>query len=122
MQNELQKLIAHHCATISRKAGNLADLLAGLRKAPIGSSAKIDQAIALAHEIRGSGGSIGFDEIFVKATQLENALKKLLQTAAVTVPDSAEALYHLDNFMKAAQNLAPEDSRLFNADLAALNS
>jgi HPt (histidine-containing phosphotransfer) domain-containing protein len=116
MQEELRALIARHCGTIAGKVESLSGIVTGLARGGAHAGEQIVTAIALAHEIRGSAGSIGFRDVFKAATALEDSLKVLSKAggAADNTVDRMNALADI------ALNLRPESSSLFDADLSGL--
>lgn len=118
MQDQLRKLIEGHCTTIEEKARRLAALLESRCRAERFAEDSLKQALEIAHDIKGSSGSIGFDAICIAAAEVEHALKEI-SAAADGSEHIIEVSRRLMALMEAASCLRPQNSRLYNADLSA---
>ncbi|HKJ60844.1 MAG TPA: Hpt domain-containing protein [Hyphomicrobiales bacterium] len=77
MQNELRVLIERHCTTIRQYTDLIGGYLEeGLCDFPASYRALIE-AEKIAHQLKGSSGSIGFADVSAAATRLDEQLKIL---------------------------------------------
>ncbi len=118
--SSFRALVIRHCATLAERV----DALHGITSSFAGTddpAAQIGQARALAHQIAGAGGSIGFDRLSDLAAALEHKLDEVLEAAQ---PPSREQLAEIavlcGDLERVAQQTKPEHSRLYNLDLAAV--
>jgi HPt (histidine-containing phosphotransfer) domain-containing protein len=118
--NPLRALILRHCATLVERVGALGKIVLSLPNAR-DCQREIAEGRALAHQITGSSGSIGFDEISALAADLECKFLELqgpAQGADRTRLAEVASLYR--KLESAAQATSPEHSRLYNTDLQKL--
>ena len=117
--NPLRALILRHCAIrgTCQRAGSHRESLPDAGDHQV----QIAEGRALADQITGSSGSIGFDEISVLAADLESKFLELQgpgQSADHTGLAEVASLYR--KLESAAQATSPEHSRLYNTDLSKL--
>jgi HPt (histidine-containing phosphotransfer) domain-containing protein len=118
--NPLRALILRHCATLVERVGALGTIVLSLSTAG-DRQRQIADGRALAHQIAGSSGSIGFDEISTLAADLEYKFLELQgsgQSLDRTRLAEVASLYR--KLESAAQATSPEHSRLYNTDLQKL--
>jgi HPt (histidine-containing phosphotransfer) domain-containing protein len=119
-QDRLRDLIVRHCETLRANADLLAALIAGMRDSPRTSGQLVRDALHIAHQIAGAGGSIGFGEISALASDIEHALEPIVAangTPTAAQQEKLDAL--LGEFRKVAAELRPELSTLHGVDIAA---
>jgi HPt (histidine-containing phosphotransfer) domain-containing protein len=113
----LRALVIRHCASLGERVGALSAIVSGLSDAA-DREEQIAEARALAHQIVGASGSIGFDELSAMAATLENKLVDLQgpgEAANATLLEDASVLS--GELERLAEATKPEHSRLYNADL-----
>ena len=116
--SSLRALVIRHCATLVERAGTLRGVISF---AGTGDPAtQITEARALAHQIAGAGGSIGFDRLSDLAAVLE---RKLVEVEEGAQPASKVQLAEIEalcaGLEREAARTKPEHSRLYNTDLSA---
>lgn len=75
MRDEIINLVERHCETMRQEAADIAALI-GNETCPSGDSHT--KALAIAHKLKGSSGTIGFTEISHTAQTLEDALRDVV--------------------------------------------
>jgi len=118
--NPLRELIVTHCATLVHSVDTLGVIILSL---PDADDVQIELAAgrALAHQINGSSGTIGFDELSRLAGALESKLLDLQRQGQNVDPTHlAEVASIYRKLESAAQATSPEDSRLYGMDLSQL--
>ena len=111
------ELIERHCATLVHSVDTLGVIILSL---PDADDVQIELAAgcALAHQINGGGGTIGFDEVSSLAAALESKLLELQrQGQNVDRTRLAEVASIYRKLESAAQAMRPEDSRHSGTDL-----
>jgi HPt (histidine-containing phosphotransfer) domain-containing protein len=91
-----------------------------MRDSPRTSGQLVRDALHIAHQIAGAGGSIGFGEISALASDIEHALEPIVAangTPTAAQQEKLDAL--LGEFRKVAAELRPELSTLHGVDIAA---
>jgi HPt (histidine-containing phosphotransfer) domain-containing protein len=115
--NPLKALISRHCATLVGRVGALGAIVQALPDAS-DRQVQIAEGRALAHQITGSSGSIGFDDLSTLAAALESKFVELQrpgQSADRMRLVEVASLYR--KLESAAQATSPEHSRLFDTDI-----
>jgi HPt (histidine-containing phosphotransfer) domain-containing protein len=113
----LRALVIRHCASLGERVGALSALVSGLFDAA-DREGQIAESRALAHQIVGASGSIGFDELSAMAATLEVKLAELQAPCGTTSPALLEHVSILGGELeRLAAATKPEHSRLYNADL-----
>jgi HPt (histidine-containing phosphotransfer) domain-containing protein len=117
MQDRLNILLEKHCETIKGSVTALgrllADLSAGTSSDPIG---EVEAAEALAHQLKGSSGTAGFQEVSRAATALDDHLKLLCRgEPASVVSGMSEAMSLYQTLERITLNTTPSSSRLYHA-------
>ena len=116
----LKELIARHCETLRTNADLLAGFVARMSDPDNPSGQPARDALHVAHQIAGAGGSIGFAEMSVLASDIEHALEPIV---AVNGTPSAAQTERIDELVgalrKAAAELKPEMSSLYGVNIAA---
>jgi HPt (histidine-containing phosphotransfer) domain-containing protein len=123
VEDQLRALIERHCLTIRNGVVEIGRALAG-RAQPgearrAGPADAVTRAEALAHQLKGGSGSIGFVEVSAAATALDDHLKALLAGDDAEIGSQAERTRDLfARLQRAAAAMRPESSTLFRADLS----
>jgi HPt (histidine-containing phosphotransfer) domain-containing protein len=117
MQERLNILLEKHCETIKGSVTALgrllADLSAGTSSDPL---AEVEAAEALAHQLKGSSGTAGFQDISRAATALDDYLKLLCREGPAGVANGiVEAMSLYRTLERIADNTTPNSSRLYHA-------
>jgi HPt (histidine-containing phosphotransfer) domain-containing protein len=118
--DKLKELIARHCATLRTNVDLLSGFVARMNDPHNPSNQPGRDALHIAHQIAGAGGSIGFAEVSVLASDIEHALEPIV---AVNGTPSAAQTERIDALVgalrKTAAELRPEMSTLYGANIAA---
>jgi HPt (histidine-containing phosphotransfer) domain-containing protein len=120
-QDKLQELIVRHCAILRANADLLAGCVARMSDPDNASGQPARDALHIAHQVAGAGGSIGFHEISAIASDIERALQPIV--AINGMPSAAQkaridALVH--RLQRVAAELKPQMSTLYRLDVAAI--
>ncbi len=116
MQEQLNRLIEKHCASIRASVAKLGEILGHIAKgANLDPLAALQEAEALAHQLKGSCGTAGFLEISEAATALDDHLKAMCKTPAHSVNQGMrDALRLFEALSVATASIHPGASRLYN--------
>ena len=122
MQEQLRALIEQHCVTLRTTLREIENRILPNGDASAPGQADIERALDLAHQMKGSSGSIGFDEVSRRAGLFEDELKSLHAANACDAGTKLgrAAVERFDGLKSLVDGLAPEQSRLFDADLSRL--
>ncbi len=118
-ENQLRAILERHCTSLP---GEIDSALAKFMEAvlvPARYGELAHEASQIVHRINGSSGSLGFGALSSAARLLEDALNESLLSA--TAPGEAEIrTLHglLSDMQKIGEQTRPEDSRLFELDIA----
>jgi HPt (histidine-containing phosphotransfer) domain-containing protein len=116
----LKELIARHCETLRTNADLLAGFVARMSDPDNPSGQPARDALHVAHQIAGAGGSIGFAEMSVLASDIEHALEPIVAVNGTPSPAQTERIDALVGALrKAAAELRPEMSSLYGVNIAA---
>ena len=113
MQNELRVLIERHCATIRQYTDAIGGYLKeGLFGDTVSRQALIE-AEKVAHQLKGSSGSIGFSDVSAAAASLDDQLKTLCAEDNDIPRQEREKVAGLFEVLdELSKTLAPEQSTL----------
>ncbi len=89
IQNKLRELIVRHCGSLRSNAELLSGFIAEMNAPGNVSGQPARDALHLAHQIAGAGGSIGFSHVSVIASDIEHALQPIV--AVNGTPSEASA-------------------------------
>jgi HPt (histidine-containing phosphotransfer) domain-containing protein len=118
--DRLKNLIARHCETLRTNADLLAGFVAKMGDPDNGSGQAARDARHIAHQIAGAGGSIGFMEVSVLASDLERAIEPIVAVNGVPSAAQSEKIEALlAGLRKAAAELRPEMSTLYGVNIPA---
>jgi HPt (histidine-containing phosphotransfer) domain-containing protein len=118
-ENQLRAILERHCASLP---GEIDSALAKFMEAvlvPARYGELAQEATQIVHRINGSSGSLGFSALSAAARLLEDALNESL--LAGMPPGEAEIrMLHglMSDMQKIGERTRPEDSRLFELDIA----
>ena len=117
MQEQLNLLIEKHCASIQGTVSEIGNLL---KQISTNSSANglaiVQDAEALAHQLKGSSGTAGFREICEAATALDDHLKVLCRGEAESVANGmGESMKLFGRLDQATRGVTPSASTLYRA-------
>ncbi|MGB0086132.1 MAG: Hpt domain-containing protein [Rhodomicrobiaceae bacterium] len=91
MQDKLNAIIEKYCGTIKTSVRMIGRLLDEVAQGVPDPLATIKEAEALAHQLKGSSGTAGFNEISAAATALDDQLKILCRSNAADGPLAIDA-------------------------------
>ena len=119
MLGEVRALVERHCASLRAELVVIEASLSDLDSYEGGvMRQQIGDAIAHAHKIKGSSGSIGFADISASAATLERNLRQA-HAGSVDDPGVRQTLKDsLSDLSAKVNNVRPESSRLWNADFS----
>lgn len=121
IQEQLRALIARHCATIRHTVEAIGRSLEETADPWSSAGMAVARAEALAHQLKGSSGSVGFHGVSAAATALDDRLKVLCAADATVIASQmprVRALY--EALQEEASSLTPQSSTLYNVELPAL--
>lgn len=119
MQDQLRALVRRHHGNLLKQIDKLGQVLASIDIPDADGAGLIAEAEGLAHQIKGAGGSIGFQDVSRGATVLDDYLKGLMELGARVAPDQIQqSLALFGDLQRIAQGTTPESSTLYGADLA----
>ena len=113
MRDKLNLLLIKHCATIKDTVRLLGQHLraVGGDGAEVSAQA-LEEAVALAHQLKGSSGTAGFQDICAATTVLHDHLKGLNASSGER-PEMRQAMVLYERLDAAAQAAAPQSSALY---------
>jgi HPt (histidine-containing phosphotransfer) domain-containing protein len=116
VQDKLNLLIEKHCETIKRHVETLGTMLSSIAGGVADPLGVIEEAEALAHQLKGSSGTAGFGEISRTATALDDHLKILCRGSADGLSTRlVKAMELFQALQRAAQAATPHSSALYQA-------
>ena len=119
MQDQLRALVREHHGNLLKQIDRLGQVLSSINVPDAGCVDVIAEAKALAHQIKGAGGSIGFQDVSSSATLLDDYLKELVALGPQITPDQMQrSLALFGDLQRTAQGTTPESSTLYSADLS----
>jgi len=118
-QDQLRALLTKHCGTINELVDRMAGLSAQASDASGDPTALVAEIRDIAHQVKGSSGSIGFADISEAAAQLHRQLQQLIQGGThLESPDWQISLFLIIELQRLARDATPERSTLYNVDLS----
>ena len=118
--NSLRALVIRHCASLTERVGTLSALVLSLSEAT-GPAAQIAECRALAHQIAGASGSIGFDRNGELAAVLERKFVEFgLSDEPASKAQLGEVAFLCAELGRVAGDTKPEHSRLYDVDLGTI--
>lgn len=122
MQDQLRALIERHCLTIRDYVDHVGDNLDEMVAERADARLAYERAVELAHQIKGTSGSIGFYELSRLAALFGDYLQTLYPVHGAAALDRGGELMHLFAEMhRLAHAIRPQDSTLYDADLSRLD-
>lgn len=122
VQDQLRALLERHCATVRQNVDSIGRMLREVSAPGIRPAAAVGRAEALAHQLKGSSGSVGFPEVSSAAKALDDQLKLLCaigdDTAILSQMAGVHSLY--DELKRQASAITPQSSTLYDIDLSAI--
>lgn len=112
VQEKLNQLLEKHCVTIKNNVELLGAYLKRAREDDDPLQA-LNDAAALAHQLKGSSGTAGFHDICVAATALNGHLSELTAARRVPHPDLQRAMELYDRLSGVSQAAHPQTSALY---------
>jgi HPt (histidine-containing phosphotransfer) domain-containing protein len=118
MQGQLNLIIEKHCVSIKQTVSSLGKMLGAIqRQATANQQTAITDAEALAHQLKGGSGTLGFREISQAATMLDDNLKALCKENQQDILDGiGQAIELFSALDRAAREATPRCSTLYHAD------
>lgn len=114
MQEKLNLLLEKHCVSIKGTVDLLGDHLKRARDNEAGRRQAIEDATALAHQLKGSSGTAGFHDICVATTALYAMLTDLnARGDAPLRPGVDQAMELYERLSSAARAAHPQMSTLY---------
>ena len=121
-QDQLRALLRKHCGTINELVDRMAGLSAQLSDASGDPTTLVAEIRDIAHQVKGSSGSIGFSGISEAAAQLHSQLQHLIQGGNhLESSDWQTSLSLISELQRLAKDATPERSTLYNVDLSRLS-
>ncbi len=121
MQEQLRTLIERHLANLVEQLATVTRLLTpadGQGALPV---AQVIEAQGITHQLKGTAGSMGFADIGVSASALDENLKILKKMPdPIAAAQLKPALELLATLRRIAEVTTPKMSMLYNADLSQL--
>lgn len=119
VQNKLRDLIVRHCGSLRTNSELLEGFISEMSEPGNISGQAARDALHLAHQIAGAGGSIGFSNVSVLASDIEHALQPIVAINGTPSPAQRERIDGLVRQLRAAaESLTPEASTLYRIDTA----
>ena len=116
MREKLNALLEKHCVTIKSSVVTLGEHLTRAREDGAAPAEAVTDAIALAHQLKGSSGTAGFHDICGAATELYEHLKQIKGSEGAPMREGmaqAAALY--ETLHRVSQVASPQTSALYLA-------
>jgi len=118
LQEQLRALIERHCVTLREHVDAVGRNLRRSFGPPEGDLDALAEAESLAHQLKGSSGSIGFSQVSAAATTLDDHLKTLCALGGRMNEAQRARLFELyDELRTIAEAISPEKSTLYHATL-----
>ena len=118
MQEQLRALIRRHCATLADELEAVRGCLSRIDGGDEARARAVAEGIALTHKIKGSSGSIGFQEISASSAKLELCLRSLIADDHRLEPTRRHELdVCFQEFERLIASVTPECSSLYEQAL-----
>jgi HPt (histidine-containing phosphotransfer) domain-containing protein len=123
MQAQLRTLVERHHANFAEQLETVARLLQPADEdSGAVPQARVVEAQAITHQMKGTAGSMGFAQVGAAATALDDSLKLLKRIPDPIQPAQRQASIDLlATLQSVTARTTPETSTLYNADLSQLN-
>ncbi len=120
-QEQLRALLRRHHGTIVEQAETVARHFSQGMQDPLSMGRHVTCMLDIAHQIKGSSGSMGFREVSAAAAALETQLKALRGEGSVMGREETRAVEGLiSDFKRLANEAVPERSALYSVDISKL--
>jgi len=113
VREKLNLLLEKHCVTIKRNVELIGEHLDRAQQAEEGPAQALSDAIALAHQLKGSSGTAGFHDICVAATALNDHLSAITRDDAPLRQDLSRAVELFETLSRASRAASPQSSALY---------
>ncbi len=120
-RDQLRALLERGCASLKDQVESVGSLLSGCATRGDGAANSIAEAQAITHQIKGTGGSIGYMDLAGAATALDDNLKRLVSSGQIDAQQLRIANELFARLQVRAGELSCEKSTLYNLDLSALS-
>ena len=118
MLEELRALVRRHCTTLAVEAEAVGACLARFTDPDQKESDICAEGIELTHKIKGSSGSIGFQNISEASKRLEHCFRSLSEAEMpLSQTQKDEAVTFYGELEQLIRTISPEDSSLYNASI-----
>jgi HPt (histidine-containing phosphotransfer) domain-containing protein len=119
MEEQLRALIERHCVTIREYVDAIGQLLTRISEPSSSRPEALTEAESLAHQLKGSSGSIGFPDVSTAATALDNHLKYLCASdGTMTEEEQAKLLDLYGELRRISAGISPESSTLYGMTIS----
>jgi HPt (histidine-containing phosphotransfer) domain-containing protein len=120
IQQQLRALVRQHHRTMRAQLDRIGQLLEEAAGNRAQCPALVGQAKSIAHQIKGSAGTIGFARISRAATNLDSSLKEILVREIAGPASLDRSLLFFSDLKRVLESTSPEQSSIYNADLSRL--
>lgn len=115
VESRVRQIIAEHCDWLSEQVKVLATNIAALPAQEDDDVKAAERAVELAHQVKGSCGTLGFLDVSEAAADLEAHLKTVVKDPGSDVRRTT-ALF--ERLRHAIDSVEPEHSTLYDADFS----
>lgn len=120
-QEQLRELLRRHHGTIVEQAENVARHFSEGMQDEASMGHHVTCILDIAHQVKGSSGSMGFREVSAAAAALEAQLKSMRGAQTGMHREEMRAVGGLiDDFKRLAGEATPERSALYSIDISKL--
>jgi HPt (histidine-containing phosphotransfer) domain-containing protein len=114
VREKLNLLLEKHCVTIKSTVERVGEHLKRARDSDAEAVQAIEEAAALAHQLKGSSGTAGFHDICAAATALNDHLKDLSAHGNAPLrPGVNRAIDLYERLSSVSQAASPQSSSLY---------
>jgi HPt (histidine-containing phosphotransfer) domain-containing protein len=118
IQHQVRDLLKRYCTRLFDQIESLDRLLLQNRDDDAESSASIVEAENITHEMKGTAGSLGFSDITVAASALDDDLKLLAMRVRISQSQLHVTKMLFARLRQIASQATPQKSALYDADLS----
>lgn len=121
VQEQLRDLLLRHCATIRNQVAEIGLQLEQISEPHTDQLASIKSILGIAHQIRGTSGSMGFQDVSALAAALEGSLRGLEVGPSPLADERLQPAFELlQRLRDLARDTTPDMSPLYHADVSRL--
>lgn len=114
VRDQLRALIERHCVTLRGHVEIIGRNLAHMSESSTRKPEALAEAESLAHQLKGSSGSIGFPQVSAAATALDEHLKQLCAAGGTVTAWEKDRLCSLyEELRNVTAAISPESSTLY---------